>query len=1411
MTTAILLSSGIAIWGTAHGLGPFARGTTLNESLFLLHTFISITAVMSLVMAAVIAERNQAEETKRESQEQYELLVEQARDIIYRTDDQGCFTFVNPIVTRIMGYSPQELLGRRFIELIRPDTRAAAERFYGWQSVRKTPSTYYEFPALTKDGREIWIGQNVQVLLENGQVTGFHAVARDITGRKQTEEALAASEKHLRTILEAEPECVKVTTEDGVLLSMNAAGLAMIEADSLDQVIGQSVCPLIAPAHRDAFAEFIHRVYRGESGMLQFEMVGLKGRRLWMDTHAVPLRDEHNATIGVLAITRDITERKRTEESLQQSDERFRSAFGHAAIGMALVSTDGRWLQVNPALCDIVGYSEPELLATTFQAITHPDDLDTDLAYVRQMLAREIRYYQMEKRYIHKRGHVVWILLSVSLVHDKEGKPLHFISLIKDITERKRMETALRESETQTRLFMEATADCIWNWDLTADCVTRNAGFERLFGYAAEEIVPTIDWWAERLHPDDRERVWVTYRETVASGRTTCSYEYRFRRRDGSYAVITDHVFIMRDSTGKVVRTLGAMTDITERKRTEEVLQERANLSGFSAEVGLALNRDLSTDEILRHCTEAAVHHLGAAFTRIWTVEPGDLCDTCHKAAWCTDRTQCLHLRASAGLSTNLNGEFRRIPLGALKIGRIAQGEGVMFTNDVLGDERLPNKDWLRTNGLQSFAGFPLMIEGKVFGVMGTFARVPLSKPMLQTLESICNGIASTIARKQGEERLRESEEQFRRTFDDAPIGMATAGRDYRFIRVNQSLCDMLGYTQDELTGKTFLDITHPEDKKLGLDQVNQLFLGTINSFELEKRYLRKDRSIALVHLTVTGIRDKDGEYLYNVAMIEDITERKWAEEALRESEAFKNRILDSSPDCIQVLDQEGRLLFMNKGGQELMDICDITPLLNSQWVEFYTGEDTESARAALEAARSGNAGRFIGFCPTATGKPKWWDVFIAPLCDANGVPERLLCISRDITERKRTEEGLRERSRQQAIEAELSLLAVAVSDFPSLLGTAVKLVSNALEVNYCEVLELLPNGTDLRLCASAGWRGDRIGQVRAVEIGSLAHVALHSIKPMTVQSLQGDTRYGGPAWLHEYGAASGMSVSIPGKESSWGVLGVYTAGTRAFSRDDINFLQTVSSILATAIERMQAESVLKDANQALRLLSRQLLQVQEEDRRTIARDLHDEIGQSLTAIKLNVERAQRTSDREARARIMQDCAQIIEHVLGQVRDLSLDLHPSILDDLGLAYALKWYADRQAERAGLKVEVTADPSLPRLSPDIEIACFRIAQEALTNVVRHAQARFAGITLKRGAAALELCIQDDGIGFIVGKASFPANGGASVGLASMQERAKLLGGTVKITSAPRRGTKVIAMLPLVVASPAGMPKEEAPRS
>ncbi len=182
-------------------------------------------------------------------------------------------------------------------------------------------------------------------------------------------------------------------------------------------------------------------------------------------------------------------ERGRVEEELREAEQRFRSSFGDAAIGMGLVGTDGRWLQVNRSLCEILGYSERELLGKTFQDITHPDDLETDLAQVRQVLDGEIDTYQMEKRYFHKLGHVVWILLNVSLVRDDQGSPLYFISQLQNVTESKQAEEALRKSEARNRAVVDTASDAILTMMTNGIIRSFNPSAERIFGYSVEEAV----------------------------------------------------------------------------------------------------------------------------------------------------------------------------------------------------------------------------------------------------------------------------------------------------------------------------------------------------------------------------------------------------------------------------------------------------------------------------------------------------------------------------------------------------------------------------------------------------------------------------------------------------------------------------------------------------------------------------------------------------------------------------------------------------------------------------------------------------------------------------------------------------------------------------------------------------------
>ena len=229
--------------------------------------------------------------------------------------------------------------------------------------------------------------------------------------------------------------------------------------------------------------------------------------------------------------------------------------------------------------------------------------------------------------------------------------------------------------------------------------------------------------------------------------------------------------------------------------------------------------------------------------------------------------------------------------------------------------------------------------------------------------------------------------------------------------------------------------------------------------------------------------------------------------------------------------------------------------------------------------------------------------------------------------------------------------------------------------------------------------------------------------------------------------------------------------------------------------ERKQTQDQLAAYSARLKVLSSQLLAAQEAERRRIARELHDEIGQLLTAVKIDLQRIEQTPSPDGRSRGLTEVIDMIGRTLEHVRNLSLDLRPPMLDELGLAASLRWALDRHAQRAGFTGQLVEDTRFASRCPEVEIACFRVAQEALTNIARHARARHVRAELRCYAGELQFMIRDDGVGFDVPAARVRALQGGSLGLLGMQERAALLGGELEIESARWHGTEIRLRLPL----------------
>ena len=268
--------------------------------------------------------------------------------------------------------------------------------------------------------------------------------------------------------------------------------------------------------------------------------------------------------------------RRESEQALKENTSRFYGAFQSAAIGMAIISLEGNWLVVNPALCQMVGYSETELQQTTFQAITHPDDLHKDLTYLDMLLEGDIDHYQMEKRYIHQQGELVWVNLSISLVRDRFNKPLYFVKLIENITHRKKVEQALQEGEEQFRSLVSNIpgaiyrrhGDIYWTIDFISNAI------EEISGYQAEEFIENkVRSYASIIHPKDQEYVDYVVNQTLV---TQESYilEYRIIHRDGSIRWLYEKGRGVFDDYGNILYLNGAIFDLSDRKEVEYALRE---------------------------------------------------------------------------------------------------------------------------------------------------------------------------------------------------------------------------------------------------------------------------------------------------------------------------------------------------------------------------------------------------------------------------------------------------------------------------------------------------------------------------------------------------------------------------------------------------------------------------------------------------------------------------------------------------------------------------------------------------------------------------------------------------------------------------------------------------------------------
>lgn len=272
----------------------------------------------------------------------------------------------------------------------------------------------------------------------------------------------------------------------------------------------------------------------------------------------------------------EIAEREQAEEAMRRSEERFRKVFEEGPLGMQLIGLDYRFSKVNSTFSRLVGYTEEELQALTPFDITHPDDIGKDKELASGLLEERLPHFSIEKRYIRKDGRPVWVSLTASIMLSDDGKPLSFLGMVEDITDRKRAEEALRTSEERLRKSEEIAGLGSWELDVAENILTWSDEVYRIFGLQPREFGATYEAFLEAVHPDDREAVDKAYSGSLEEGRDSYEIEHRVvRKSTGEIRYVHEKCEHYRDETGRIVRSVGMVHDITERKLAE---QERERL-----------------------------------------------------------------------------------------------------------------------------------------------------------------------------------------------------------------------------------------------------------------------------------------------------------------------------------------------------------------------------------------------------------------------------------------------------------------------------------------------------------------------------------------------------------------------------------------------------------------------------------------------------------------------------------------------------------------------------------------------------------------------------------------------------------------------------------------------------------------
>ena len=1084
-----------------------------------------------------------------------------------------------------------------------------------------------------------------------------------------------------------------------------------------------------------------------------------------IDIHSIAFFDkEKNIIFGVI---QDITDEKQAKEAMSKSEEKFRTFVDFTYDWEYWEGLDHQIIYTTPSCLKITGYTAQEFVYdnTLLSRIVHPDDKELFLNHFTKLHSLEFQLETEEFifRIINKNSNVVYIEHLCQPVYDKKGIYNGRRISNRDITEKKIAMDALHDSEMKFRDMADLMPQVIFETDLYGNLTYVNKQAYKICGYDPDDNMIGVNT-IELYIPEDRIRA-IKNVNLSASGEPHGSNVYTMIRKDGTtFPVLVYSTPIIKQN--KPIGLRGLIVDITEQKQSEIKLQYITRLYALLSHVNQAIIKIKNVDELLQTICDLAIEY--GQFRMCWV-------------GTYDEKKNLILPRATAGHVDGYLDNLIIIPgddhYGNGPTGRAFNQGRMYFCNDISTDPMMiPWKHEALKRGYFSSFSSPIFRKQKKMGTITLYTseinffndeEQHLLSEISENISYAIDAIDSELERKNADELLKESEEKYRNLMDNSPEGI-TIYLDGKIAYINKEAMRLMkANDKSELLGKTIVDFIHPDNQALVLERMKMVAMAPLNAIlpSVEEKYIRLDGTEVDVEIKAMPII-YEGKPAFQLSG-HDITVRKAAENALEKSRIELKAIYDNAPVMMCVVGEDASIQFANQAFAYLTDsvrtdmiggqVGDVISCINSKHDSRGCGFGKLCKKCGLRNAiastlETGIGNSNIEHQSTMIHNDEVIEVSLlaSTALIQNGVQKSLLLCLIDITERKNIEKSLQKSETFLRTFIENTPFEIWARDIDSV-GI---LENKKLTDHYGSIIGYTPlndprfNSETLRLLErnnDRAFAGEIITDEYEFEVFGKNRVYQQIVFP------------------------------IKNNEKTIGIAG--------FNID--------------ITDKKLAEDALRESKEQLKKFAAHLQNVREEERILLAREIHDELGQILVAVKIDMgllrKNVVNNSDKVYSEQVLvkfNDLSKLIDTTIQTARKIMTDLRPEVLDMLGFVDAVKQHLNNFHERYNVDCIFESTIDDVNLGSQQAVALFRIIQEALNNIAKHAKASEVRITLTNKQDKLLLQVIDNGVGFDQNQSKRTD----SYGMIGMKERVYLLEGELNITSEINKGTLVEVVLP-----------------